>query len=146
MPEDPAAPKPPTPSRDKETIAQSVYPSLGQVKQASAVAAAAAVAREETYERASSAFDEALTIGLGLASSLTPLLLTYFLKNRWAVIIVGAVLAAAAIFFALRNYHNSGKVSPLTVIGLAGATIALVQTGNLLLTEAILRSRYPSSF
>lgn len=90
--------------------------------------------------QASSAFAEAKVLVCGVASATSYILIVYLIKNLWVTAIVSAILAFAAIFFAVSDYRKNSKTSPLTIVGLSAATIALVYIVNALVAQALLRS------
>lgn len=94
----------------------------------------------DQYREASSAFAEAKVLLCGLASSTSYILITYLVKNLWATAIISAALAIAAIFFAMVDYRQSGKVTPLTIVGLSAATITLVYIANVVVAHLVVRS------
>lgn len=97
-------------------------------------------ALENGYKAASSAFNEAMVLVLGVASSFSYLITLYLVKNLWAVAIVSALLALLAIAVALFEYRKASHTSPMTVIGLSAATITLVYVGNIVAAQLIVRS------
>ncbi len=97
-------------------------------------------AANDRYDGAASAFAEAKVLICGVASSTSYLLITYLVKNVWVIAIVSAILAFAAIFFAVSDYRKNSRTSPLTVVGLSAATITLVYIANILLALAVIHS------
>jgi len=137
----------PTPPKDQvsknEAISQSVYPDPDKPKPIDEPLTTA-IARDQAkgFSLASAAMDEALTLIAGVASSTSYILISYLSKNMWVTAIVSAALAGFAIYFALRNYGRDGKMGPLTVIGLAAATVAIVSVANILIAQLMIRSTF----
>jgi len=92
------------------------------------------------YQEASSDFTEAKVLISGVASSTSYILIIYVVKNLWITAAISAILALAAIFFAVSEYRKSNKAGPLTIVGLSAATITLVSIANILITQAFLHS------
>ena len=147
-PEAPAVQSAPAPASEqdqvakKEAASQSVYPDPDQIKTATArpFSPTSPSEQERGFSLAAAAMDEGLTLALGVASSVSYLLVVYFIKSFWGATAVGGVLAVLAVYFAVRNYSSSGKITPFTVIGLAAATTTLVGVLNTLLARALLSS------
>ena len=128
------------PAARNAAMAQSVYPNPDSFKAAGPNPASLSQVQEENYNQAASASDELLSLILGVASSTSYLLITYFIKNGHITAVLAGLLAIGAIFFALRAYRRSDRMSPFTVIGLSSATSTLIYVGNILLAEAFIRS------
>jgi len=104
----------------------------------------ASLPSDDRYAQASSAFNEAIVLISGLASSTVYLLLLYFVKNIWATIIISLILAIVAVVFAILNYRKSKTVSPLTVIGLSAATYTIVTVASFAIAALLVNSTYNS--
>lgn len=92
--------------------------------------------------QASSDFSEAIILITGLASTISYILVLYWIKNLWATAISSAVLALLALFFAIRNYRRTGEMSPIAVIGISAATVTIVTMANYMVQYLMLRAAY----
>jgi hypothetical protein len=117
---------------------EDIYPGVGvSNSQVETTSAAEAVVAD-----ANSKLREALVLIAGSASSLSFFLLPYFIRIGWLAGLISAVLAAAAIYFAIKDFNKTKTTSPLNVIGLSAATVTLVYIANNLIIRAILQSQY----
>lgn len=154
VPETPAAPAAaPAPSGPAfvgntnivDRSVQSLYPApTTPVPSTPAPFQPASLPADDQYAQASSAFNEAIVLITGLASSTAYLLLLYFVKNIWAIIIISFILAMVAVVFAILNYRKTKSVSPLTVIGLSAATYTIVTVASFAIAALLVNSAYSS--
>lgn len=160
----PASPQPPTPLPDPintpqaaapvtvveaAPLAQPVVPAAFQTSEQVAAAAktqphAAAPSQQFTLTsdtafaenefQASAKLYEIGTAVLGLASSMSYIGIAYFTSNLWVIGVVCAVLALAAIVAAFLSYRNTKTMTPLSVMGMAAATVTIVFIGNAIIS------------
>lgn len=104
----------------------------------------ASLPSDNQYNEASSAFQEAIVLILGIASSTIYIVLLYFVKNLWAIGVVSFVVAIIAVVVAIINYRKSKTVSPLTVVGLSAATYTIVSVANIVTAQIVINSAYNS--
>ncbi len=97
------------------------------------------------YDVQASALAEAKVLVCGVASATSYVLIVYLVKNLWITAIVSALLALAAIFFAISASNKGSRTGPLAIIGISAATITLVYIANLIVAQAILHS-YASGY
>lgn len=98
------------------------------------------MAAAEDEARASATLFEVGTAVLGFASSMSYIGLSYFFNNLWLIGGVCTLLAIAAIVVAFIAYGRSEKVTPLSVVGIAAATVMLVYVGNAVVTYLAFKS------
>lgn len=135
----PDAQAPSAPARDNYAIAQSIYPDPTQIR-----SQLPAYPAEELRKAEAAIASSSLTLVMGIASPLSYWMVLYFTKNTWMMGIVSVLLAAGAIYFAVNNYRTNRELSPSTVIGLAAATITVVNVGNVIVAQLMVRSTLSS--
>jgi hypothetical protein len=94
----------------------------------------------DNYQQASSSLYQAIVLVCGAGSSAGWLLASYFSHNTWVAMIVAVLLAAVAIFFAVRDYSFTQRLSPLSIVGISGATLTLILVGDYWLLRLIIHS------
>lgn len=92
------------------------------------------------YQAASSSLNEIIVLLCGIASSTSYILILYFVKNAWVTAIVSTLIALVALFFAIKDYRKSSKLTPLSVVGISAATITLIYVANYLVALAVINS------
>lgn len=118
----------------------SVYPQVATPKTTGlGLSGASRISRDEEFKSAAADFNDALAAVFGVSSYLISALFTYVIKtsNVWAIIAAMGVVATIGLVFAFRGYSSNGRVSPLSVIGVAAATTSLLYVLNVCLVYLI---------
>lgn len=82
--------------------------------------------REEAYKNANSALYEIIALVLGFFSSASMVVTAYISHSLLISMFVPLIFAAGAVFATIKDYKQSQKLSPWSIIGLCGATLTLV--------------------
>jgi len=126
---------------DRSNMAN-VYPQVSTSSQPQPASTSDTTAQspESSYRQASSALNNAVVLVCGLGSSTGFFLTVFFIRNNWVAIFVAALLAIAAVVFALKEYESEGRMKPLQVLGLSGAAFTIVIVLNYLLLRLLIHS------
>lgn len=96
-----------------------------------------------TFAQAGQSMNESVVLITGLLSSACSVLMLYLLKNMWATVICSTLLAVVALVFAFKNHRAGAAMTPMSVIGISAATISIVGSLNILMSQAIIRAMFP---